>query len=208
VRWIAAPLLLALSLAACGRDGERQDRNASPAPRKAARAAAPANQAGVTPMAQRVAVLGVLNKRNGIVRNVVMRPGQSARWKDMVVHLRACETSAPWEEEKLTGAFVQIDVQRPDDAVQRVFSGWLYKESPSLNVVEHPVYDVWPKSCAMTYPAGPSVPAAPVTSSNRSSAAKSGAASGNRPRPPARTAAPPAEPGAPPVASAADSNAT
>ena len=36
-----------------------------------------------------------------------------------------------------------------------MFSGWLYKESPSLNVVEHPVYDVWPKSCAMTFPAGP-----------------------------------------------------
>ena len=71
------------------------------------------------------------------------------------MRLRACETTAPWEEEKLTGAFVQVDVQQPDQKWNRVFSGWLYKESPSLNVVEHPVYDVWPKSCAMTYPAGP-----------------------------------------------------
>ena len=106
-------------------------------------------------MAQRVAVLGILNKRNGIVQNVALHPGQSVRWKDVIVGLRACETTAPWEEEKLTGAFVQLDVQRPDKRWSRVFSGWLYKESPSLNVVEHPVYDVWPKSCAMTYPAGP-----------------------------------------------------
>jgi len=154
-------------------------------------------------MAQRVAVLGILNKRNGIVKNVALHPGQSARWKDLLVHLRACETTAPWEEEKLTGAFVQVDVQGTDKKWRRVFSGWLYKESPSLNVVEHPVYDVWPKTCAMTYPAGPAAPAAPVTSSNRSSAAKSGGAPA-----PATAVAPAAEPAAAPPPSAAANNAT
>ena len=133
------------------------------------------SQAGVTPMAQRVAVLAILNKRNGIVRDVALHPGQSARWKDITVRLRACEATAPWEPEKLTGAFVQVDVQRPDRKWARVFSGWLYKESPSLNVVEHPVYDVWPKSCAMTFPPGPPAPpgAAPAASSNESRAQKS-----------------------------------
>lgn len=152
-------------------------------------------------MAQRVAVLGILNKRNGIVQNVALHPGQSARWKDVIVRLRACETTAPWEEEKLTGAFVQVDVQRPDRSWGRVFSGWLYKESPSLNVVEHPVYDVTPKSCEMTYPAGPAAPAAPVTSSNLSSARKSGGPSGERAAAPA-----PAVGESPP--SAAANNAT
>lgn len=190
----------ALGLAACGRSGD------SKASREGAerQARGPGgSQAGVTPMAERVAVLGVLNKRNGIVRNVALRPGQSARWKDLVVRLRACETTAPWEAEKLTGAFVQVNVQRSDAKWQRVFSGWLYKESPSLNVVEHPVYDVWPKSCEMTYPAGPAAPAAPVTSSNRSSARKSGGAS---PAPAAPEAPAPVPAPAPP--SAADSNAT
>lgn len=129
-------------------------------------------------MAERVAVLGVLNKRNGIVKQVTLKPGQSARWKDMVVRLQACETTAPWEEEKLTGAFVQVDVQRQGAKAERIFSGWLFKESPSLNIVEDAVYDVWPKSCAMTFPAGPAAPAEPVSSSNRSSARKSGSASG------------------------------
>ena len=169
-------------------------------------AAAPTglNQPGVTPMGQRVAVLAILNKRNGIVQNVSLHPGQSVRWKDVVVRLRACEASAPWEEEKLTGAFVQVEVQRPDKKVERVFSGWLYKESPSLNVVEHPVYDVWPKSCAMAYPAGPP-PATPVTSSNLSSARKSGGAPGARAEAP--VAPPPPEPAAAPP-SAASNNAT
>ena len=95
-------------------------------------------------MAERVAVLGLLNKRNGIVRDITLKPGQAVRVRDAVVRLRACEATAPWESEKLTGAFVQLEVQLPDERWQRVFSGWLYKESPSLNVIEHPVYDVWP----------------------------------------------------------------
>ena len=200
MRAAAVPLLVALALAGCNRG---QEQNAETGPVRNVAAPARASQSGVTPMAQRVAVLGILNKRNGIVKNVALHPGQSARWKDLLVRLRACEATAPWEEEKLTGAFVQVDVQKPDKKWSRVFSGWLYKESPSLNVVEHPVYDVWPKSCEMAYPAGPAAPAAPVTSSNRSSAPKSGGAStapvGTEPAP-ATTA--------PPPPSAAANNAT
>ncbi len=107
---------------------------------------------GTTPMPQRTAVIGLLNKRNGISRDLTMKPGQALRAGDVIVRLRACETAAPWEIQKLTGAFVQVDVRNPQGQFQRVFSGWLYKETPSLNVVEHPVYDVWPKSCAMMHP--------------------------------------------------------
>ena len=66
---------------------------------------------GLTPMAERVAVLGFLNKRNGITRDIKLKPGQSAKWRDLIVRLRACETTAPWEEEKLTGAFIQVEMR-------------------------------------------------------------------------------------------------
>ena len=108
--------------------------------------------AGTTPMADRVAVIGVLNKRNGISRDLTMKPGQALRLGDVIVRLRACEKTAPWEPEQLTGAFVQVDVKDAKDKWGRVFSGWLFKESPSLNVVEHPVYDVWAKACTMNFP--------------------------------------------------------
>ena len=196
-------LVGALALAACGKGSEPANETL-PAARQAASTAN--GEGGVTPMAQRVAVLGILNKRNGIVQNVALHPGQSMRWKDVIVRLRACEATAPWEEEKLTGAFVQVDVQQPDKRWNRVFSGWLYKESPSLNVVEHAVYDVWPKSCEMTYPAGPAAPAAPASSSNRSSAPKSGAASGSRPS--TSTPAPAEPPAAPPPPSETANSAT
>jgi hypothetical protein len=127
---------------------------------------------GTTPMAQRVAVLGLLNKRNGISQNLELKPGQALRLGDVVVRLRACETAAPWEVQKLTGAFVQLDVRNPQGQFQRVFSGWLYKETPSLNVVEHPIYDVWPKSCAMTHPGAAAAPGSEPN--NRSKAPNSG----------------------------------
>ena len=196
-----APLTIALALAGCGKG--QQSENVSVRSKVPATAA---GQGGVTPMAQRVAVIGILNKRNGIVQNVTLRPGQSVRWKDVIVRLRACEATAPWEEEKLTGAFVQVDVRRPDKSWGRIFSGWLFKESPSLNVVEHPIYDVWPKSCAMTYPAGPPAPRAPANSSNLSSAAKSGGASGVTAAAPGNATE--ATPAAAPPPSAVANNAT
>ncbi|SFO21862.1 hypothetical protein SAMN05428984_2865 [Sphingomonas sp. OK281] len=139
-------------------------------------AAAIAN--GGTPMAQRVAVLGLLNKRNGETREVTLRPGQATRIGDVVLRLRACEQTAPWEQEHLTGAFVQVLVRGVDSHWRRTFSGWLYKERPALNAVQHPVYDVWTKSCAMTFPAtGPdTAPDAEALPAKRSSARKSPAA--------------------------------
>lgn len=107
---------------------------------------------GATPMRQRVAVIGLLNKRNGVSRELTLKPGQAVQAGNVVVRLSACEKAAPWEPEQLTGAFVQLDVRGADQRWARAFSGWLYKERPALNVVQHPVYDVWTKSCATTFP--------------------------------------------------------
>ena len=152
---------------------------------------------GGTPMAQRVAVIGLLNKRNGVAREVSLKPGQATRVGDVIIRLRACEQTAPWEQDHYTGAFVQLDVQQFDRTWKRAFSGWLYKERPALNVVQHPIYDVWTKSCAMTFPVGgpDSVPAEGET---RSSAKKS----------PAEAAPSGEAPGPTTPSTAADSNAT
>jgi hypothetical protein len=179
-------------------NGAGPDDNAAdsaPAKPAARKPAPPADDLGKveTPMADRVAVLGLLNKRNGEERDLTLKPGQAVRAGDVVVRLRACETSAPWEAEPLTGAFVQVDVQGRDQRWRRIFSGWLYKESPSLNVVEHPIYDVWPKSCAMSHPdIGPdTVLATSVAGGNaRSIAKKSADSDGDAGAEPAAAATP------------------
>jgi leucyl/phenylalanyl-tRNA--protein transferase len=126
----------------------------------------------------------------------------------LVARLRACDSTAPWEVERLTGAFVQLDVQRSDRRWARVFSGWLYKESPSLNVVEHPVYDVWVRSCAMRWPGAAEAPPSARGSSNVSSAPKSGGGSEVGTTPPNSANDTEPTPSAEPAPSAPESNAT
>ncbi len=107
-----------------------------------------------TPMAERVATVGLLNKRNNLSEDIQLKPGESRRVGNAIIRVSACERTAPWEMPKQTGVFVQLLVDDNSDGEDwtTVFSGWLFKESPSVNVVEHPVYDVWVKDCAMSFP--------------------------------------------------------
>lgn len=151
---VALPALLLL--AACNSNTPPTDTQTNKGPEKvesdpAAVARAAAELPG-TPMAERVGVLGILNKRNGITRNLEMKPGEALRVGNAIVRLRACEETAPWEEVPETGAFVQLDVLGNDKKWRRVFSGWLFKERPERNVVQHEIYDVWVKSCTMSWP--------------------------------------------------------
>jgi hypothetical protein len=185
-----------LALGGCGPRGAEQQNRQNAAEAEADTVDIPQTVTreppGTTPMAQRVAVLGLLNKRNGLSRDLTLRPGQAMRVGDVIVRLRACETTAPWEVQQLTGAFVQLDVREPgSQQFRRVFSGWLYRETPSLNVVEHPVYDVWPKSCAMTHPGGGTPAPSPRAASNRSSASNSTGPAAAAPSAPAPAAPPP-----------------
>jgi hypothetical protein len=132
-----------------------------------------------TPLKDRVATLGILNKRNNLTHDVKLKPGESRRWGDVIVRLASCERTAPWERPPETGAFVQVLVAErthPEakPTWKKIFSGWLFKNSPSLNVVEHPIYDVWVKDCAMSFPG--ETPAAAASSSNAANASGKSAA--------------------------------
>lgn len=109
-----------------------------------------------TPLEDRVATLGLLNKRNNLTVDVELKPGEETIIDDVMIRLESCERRPPWDPEPETGAFVQVSVRDSvedgDSRFRRVFSGWLFLNSPSLNVVEHPVYDVWVKDCAMSFP--------------------------------------------------------
>lgn len=55
--------------------------------------------------------------------------------------------SRPGAEEPKTDSFVEVDEITLDRKIRRIFSGWMFAESPGLNAVEHAVYDVWLKGC-------------------------------------------------------------
>ena len=164
---LAVTLASALALTACDSEPAEPETVtvALDAPNEAGPAApaAPVKDYGATPMPDRVAVIGLLNKRNNVTQNITLKPGENREIGPVIIRLSACERTAPWELPQEVGAFVQVDVQeRGQGQHRRVFSGWLFRESPSLNVVEHPVYDVWVKDCTMAFPGeeGAAAPAA------------------------------------------------
>ncbi|HMM64933.1 MAG TPA: DUF2155 domain-containing protein [Mesorhizobium sp.] len=55
--------------------------------------------------------------------------------------------SRPGAEEPKTDSFVEVDEITLDRKIRRIFTGWMFAESPGLNAVEHAVYDVWLKAC-------------------------------------------------------------
>ena len=55
--------------------------------------------------------------------------------------------SRPDAEAPKTDSFVEVDEITLDRKIRRIFTGYMFAESPGLNAVEHPVYDVWLKGC-------------------------------------------------------------
>ena len=175
----ALALMAATALAGCGGgNGDENDATASDVrmavASRAVGAAAIESEFG-TPVKDRVATLGLLNKRNNLTQDIVLKSGEARRVGNVVVRLATCERTLPWENPPEVGAFVQVFIEermRSNEplAWRKTFSGWLFKNSPSLNVVEHPVYDVWVKDCAMKFPGEEEDPAAAASSSSAAKA--------------------------------------
>jgi hypothetical protein len=135
-----------------------EPKNSSPAvPAKPAAQQGPAAAAlpnpgkGVTPNAERGVTIGAINKRTGETRTFSGHPGQAFDFGSLHVTVRTCEVTPPWEQ-KLTGAFLLIDERLAKGGSRRVYSGWMFAESPSLHPLEHARYDIWVKSCTMRFP--------------------------------------------------------
>jgi hypothetical protein len=97
--------------------------------------------------------------------------GQTVRFGKLSVIVRECRRSPP-EERPENAAFVEIYEDRPGEARERLFSGWMFSSSPALSALEHAVYDVnllacRPASGALPPPA-PAAPAAPASPPGRS----------------------------------------
>lgn len=170
---LAAIALSGIGLAGCtGEPGpSAPEATDVPAALASGPSAAPAVESKYgTPVKDRVATLGLLNKRNNLIQDLVMKTGETRRIGNVIVKLANCERTLPWEDPPEVGAFVQVWVEERENsskplAWRKDFSGWLFKNSPSLNVVEHPVYDIWVKDCAMSFPGEEEDPAASASSS-------------------------------------------
>jgi hypothetical protein len=100
---------------------------------------------------KRMIIMRGLDKITGRPANILAPVGVPVNFATLTITARYCY-STPITEPPETTAFVQIEDHRPDQDAKQVFSGWMLASSPSLNGLQHPLYDVWVISCATNQP--------------------------------------------------------
>jgi hypothetical protein len=135
-------LILPIALAVLATAAVAHAQQKPPPPKPATTAAAPSTT---------IAVLQGLDKTTARVTTVEAPLGSSVKFGTLIVTARACVKKPP-EEPPNTAAFLEIDEARSrsqsqDAAVERLFSGWMFAQSPALSALEHPVYDVTVLDC-------------------------------------------------------------
>ncbi|TPN21548.1 DUF2155 domain-containing protein [Mesorhizobium sp. B2-3-3] len=118
---------------------------ASPAP-VAPAAPAPAPPAGSDRITNPVAEFAGIDKITGRIITFDVYINETVQFGALQVTPRVCY-SRPQNEEPKTDSFVEVDEITLDRKIRRIFTGWMFAESPGLNAVEHAVYDVWLKEC-------------------------------------------------------------
>ncbi|RVD63906.1 MAG: DUF2155 domain-containing protein [Mesorhizobium sp.] len=109
-------------------------------------APAPALPAGADRVTNAVAEFAGIDKITGRIITFDVYIDETVQFGALQVTPRVCY-SRPQTEEPKTDSFVEVDEITLDRKIRRIFTGWMFAESPGLNAVEHAVYDVWLKAC-------------------------------------------------------------
>lgn len=94
----------------------------------------------------KVAEFSGIDKITGRITSFDVYVNETVQFGALQVTPRVCYTSPPTEPPK-TDSFVEVDEITLTRDIRRIFTGWMFSDSPGLNAVEHPVYDVWLKGC-------------------------------------------------------------
>jgi hypothetical protein len=154
--------------------------SSSAAPRQQAQSSASASATPSYARAKRprygVAIIEALDKISSESVRFEAPIGQPVRYKGLIYTVKACETAA--EDEPMADVIAYMQVRtNPVTAAnnqqttrsKEIFRGWTYASTPSLNPLEHPIYDAWVIACrkplvppvAVAAPAPPAATPAP-----------------------------------------------
>ncbi len=88
-----------------------------------------------------------IDKITGRIITFDVYVNETVQFGALQVTPRVCYSSPDTAEDPRTDSFVEVDEITLDRKIRRIFTGWMFAESPGLNAVEHAVYDVWLKDC-------------------------------------------------------------
>lgn len=98
-------------------------------------------------IANAVANFAALDKVTAAVKQLHITLNKTAEFRTLKITPRVCYTSDPKEPPR-TSTFVEVAEVLFDGTEKRIFTGWMFAESPGLNPLVHPVFDVWLTGCS------------------------------------------------------------
>jgi hypothetical protein len=92
------------------------------------------------------AVFDGLDKITGRIISFEVAINDTVQFGALQITPRVCY-SRPLTEAPQTDAFAQVDELDEQKKLKRIFSGWMFADSPGLHGIEHPIFDIWLTGC-------------------------------------------------------------
>jgi hypothetical protein len=93
-----------------------------------------------------VAVFDGLDKITGRIISFEVAINETVQFGALQITPRVCY-SRPLTEAPQTDVFAQVDEIDEQKQLKRIFSGWMFADSPGLHGIEHPIFDIWLTEC-------------------------------------------------------------
>lgn len=103
--------------------------------------------ASAQPLAHPVATLAGLDKITGRITRFDVYIDETVLFGALEITPRACYNRPATDTVQRTSVFLEVDQRSLDGTTKRIFTGWMFADSPALSAVDHPVYDVWLIEC-------------------------------------------------------------
>jgi hypothetical protein len=97
-------------------------------------------------IANPVATFSGLDKITGRITKFDVYVNETVQFGALQITPRACYTRPPTETQR-TSVFVEVDQVSLKGTMTRIFTGWMFADSPALNAVDNAVYDIWLMDC-------------------------------------------------------------
>lgn len=93
-----------------------------------------------------IAEFAGLDKITARIIKFEVKINETVQFGALQVTPKVCYNRAS-SDDPLTTGFLEVDEIALDGKVKRIFSGWMFADSPGINAIEHPIYDIWLVAC-------------------------------------------------------------
>ena len=91
-----------------------------------------------------IKILDKLSSKNKLIN---LNIGEDYIFKNLVLKVLKCQNSKFDDNPEITSYLQVRDLNNKNNNEVFVFNGWTFSSSPSIQVFDHPVYDLWVLKC-------------------------------------------------------------